>query len=109
MYILIALAYIYLLLIVGTLMFVQGAKEISAMKKKVTIRKNRHWLTFKISWRKDNYSLKNLLKIVLIKTPIEKLDIILSSSKILLFSSKNLKIVLALLCLNICVNNFLPI
>ena len=34
---LIALAYIYLLVIVGTLMFVQGAKEISAMKKKVIV------------------------------------------------------------------------
>ena len=39
---LIALAYIYLLVIVGTLMFVQGAKEISAMKKKVIVRKKLH-------------------------------------------------------------------
>ena len=56
---LIALAYIYLLVIVGTLMFVQGAKEISAMKKKVTIRKKLHnhfWihgLPFKIRFHKS--------------------------------------------------------
>ena len=38
----IALCYIYMLMIIGTLMFVQGAKEISAMKKKVIVRKKLH-------------------------------------------------------------------
>ena len=36
---LIALCYIYLLAIIGTLMFAQGAREISALKKKIVIKK----------------------------------------------------------------------
>ena len=46
----IALAYIYLLAIVGTLIFVQGFKEISALKKKIIIKKKLHthfWITLR--------------------------------------------------------------
>ena len=56
---LIALAYIYLLAIVGTLMFVQGAREMSDLKKKVVKRKKLHehyWihgLPFKIRFHKS--------------------------------------------------------
>tara|TARA_B100000161_G_scaffold263860_1_gene235981 strand:- start:162 stop:1259 length:1098 start_codon:yes stop_codon:yes gene_type:complete len=56
---LIALSYIYLLAIVGTLMFAQGAKEISALKKKIVVKKKLHthyWihgLPFKIRFHKS--------------------------------------------------------
>jgi len=38
----IALAYVYLLAIVGTLIFVEGVKEVSASKKKILIKKKLH-------------------------------------------------------------------
>ena len=38
----IALAYIYLLAIIGTLIFVEGIKEVSALKKKILIKKKLH-------------------------------------------------------------------
>ena len=36
----IALAYIYLLAVIGTVIFVEGVKEVSALKKKIIIKKN---------------------------------------------------------------------
>ena len=56
---LIALCYIYLLAIIGTLMFAQGAREISALKKKIVIKKKLHthyWihgLPFKVRFHKS--------------------------------------------------------
>ena len=38
----IALAYVYLLAIVGTLIFVEGVKEVSALKKKIIVKKKLH-------------------------------------------------------------------
>ncbi|MDA9091938.1 sulfite exporter TauE/SafE family protein [Pelagibacteraceae bacterium] len=38
----IALAYIYLLVIIGTIIFVQGVKELSDLKKKVVVKKKLH-------------------------------------------------------------------
>ena len=50
----------------------------------------------------DYLIFKILFKIVLIKIPFGKLNIIFISSKKEVFSSKNLKIKLGLLFLNIC-------
>jgi uncharacterized membrane protein YfcA len=55
----IALAYVYLLAIVGTLIFVEGIKEVSALKKKVLVKKKLHthyWihgLPFRIRFSKS--------------------------------------------------------
>ena len=38
----IALAYVYLLTIIGTLIFVEGVKEVSALKKKILVKKKLH-------------------------------------------------------------------
>ena len=55
----IALAYVYLLAIVGTLIFVEGVKEVSALKKKIIVKKKLHthyWihgLPFRIRFSKS--------------------------------------------------------
>ena len=67
----IALAYIYLLAIVGTLIFVQGFKEISALKKKIIIKKKLHthfWihgLPFRIRFSKSKLYESALTPIIL--------------------------------------------
>ena len=67
----IALAYIYLLAIIGTLIFVEGIKEVSALKKKILIKKKLHthyWihgLPFRIRFSKSKLYESALTPIVL--------------------------------------------
>ena len=67
----IALAYVYLLAIVGTLIFVEGVKEVSASKKKILINKKLHthyWihgLPFRIRFSKSKLYESALTPIVL--------------------------------------------
>jgi uncharacterized membrane protein YfcA len=67
----IALAYVYLLAIIGTLIFVEGIKEVSALKKKVLIKKKLHthyWihgLPFRIRFSKSKLYESALTPIVL--------------------------------------------
>jgi uncharacterized membrane protein YfcA len=67
----IALAYIYLLAIIGTLIFVEGIKEVSALKKKVLIKKKLHthyWihgLPFRIRFSKSKVYESALTPIIL--------------------------------------------
>ena len=67
----IALAYVYLLAIVGTLIFVEGVKEVSASKKKIIIKKKLHthyWihgLPFRIRFSKSKLYESALTPIVL--------------------------------------------
>ncbi len=67
----IALAYVYLLAIIGTLIFVEGVKEVSALKKKVLIKKKLHthyWihgLPFRIRFSKSKLYESALTPIVL--------------------------------------------
>ncbi len=67
----IALAYVYLLAIIGTLIFVEGIKEVSAMKKKILIKKKLHthyWihgLPFRIRFSKSKLYESALTPIVL--------------------------------------------
>ena len=67
----IALAYVYLLAIVGTLIFVEGVKEVSASKKKIIIKKKLHthyWihgLPFRIIFSKSKLYESALTPIVL--------------------------------------------
>jgi len=67
----IALAYVYLLAIIGTLIFVEGIKEVSALKKKVLIKKKLHthyWihgLPFRIRFGKSKLYESALTPIIL--------------------------------------------
>ena len=67
----IALAYVYLLAIIGTLIFVEGVKEVSALKKKILIKKKLHthyWihgLPFRIRFSKSKLYESALTPIVL--------------------------------------------
>jgi len=67
----IALAYVYLLAIIGTLIFVEGVKEVSALKKKVLIKKKLHthyWihgLPFRIRFSKSKLYESALTPVVL--------------------------------------------
>jgi len=67
----IALAYVYLLAIIGTLIFVEGIKEVSALKKKILIKKKLHthyWihgLPFRIRFSKSKLYESALTPIVL--------------------------------------------
>tara|TARA_B110000971_G_scaffold216997_1_gene252971 strand:+ start:56 stop:1138 length:1083 start_codon:yes stop_codon:yes gene_type:complete len=67
----IALAYVYLLAIIGTLIFVEGIKEVSALKKKVLIKKKLHthyWihgLPFRIRFSKSKLYESALTPIIL--------------------------------------------
>ena len=67
----IALAYVYLLAIIGTLIFVEGVKEVSALKKKVLIKKKLHthyWihgLPFRIRFSKSKLYESALTPIIL--------------------------------------------
>jgi uncharacterized membrane protein YfcA len=67
----IALAYVYLLAIVGTLIFVEGVKEVSALKKKIIVKKKLHthyWihgLPFRIRFSKSKLYESALTPIVL--------------------------------------------
>jgi len=67
----IALAYLYLLTIIGTLIFVEGIKEVSALKKKVLIKKKLHthyWihgLPFRIRFSKSKLYESALTPIIL--------------------------------------------
>ena len=67
----IALAYVYLLAIIGTLIFVEGIKEVSALKKKVLIKKKLHthyWihgLPFRIRFSKSKVYESALTPIIL--------------------------------------------
>ena len=67
----IALAYVYLLAIVGTLIFVEGVKEVNASKKKIIIKKKLHthyWihgLPFRIRFSKSKLYESALTPIVL--------------------------------------------
>ena len=67
----IALAYIYLLAIIGTLIFVEGVKEVTALKKKIIIKKKLHthyWihgLPFRIRFAKSKLYESALTPIIL--------------------------------------------
>ena len=67
----IALAYVYLLAIVGTLIFVEGVKEVTALKKKILIKKKLHthyWihgLPFRIRFSKSKVYESALTPIIL--------------------------------------------
>ena len=67
----IALAYVYLLAIIGTLIFVEGVKEVSALKKKILIKKKLHthyWihgLPFRIRFSKSKVYESALTPIIL--------------------------------------------
>ena len=67
----IALAYVYLLAIIGTLIFVEGVKEVSAIKKKILVKKklhNHYWihgLPFRIRFSKSKLYESALTPIVL--------------------------------------------
>jgi len=67
----IALAYVYLLAIIGTLIFVEGVKEVSAFKKKILIKKKLHthyWihgLPFRIRFSKSKVYESALTPIIL--------------------------------------------
>jgi uncharacterized membrane protein YfcA len=67
----IALAYVYLLAIIGTLIFVEGVKEVSAIKKKILVKKKLHthyWihgLPFRIRFSKSKLYESALTPIVL--------------------------------------------
>ena len=67
----IALAYVYLLAIVGTLIFVEGVKEVSDLKKKILVKKKLHthyWihgLPFRIRFSKSKLYESALTPIVL--------------------------------------------
>ena len=67
----IALAYVYLLAIIGTLIFVEGVKEVSALKKKKVVKKKLHthyWihgLPFRIRFSKSKLYESALTPIVL--------------------------------------------
>jgi len=67
----IALAYVYLLAIIGTLIFVEGVKEVSALKKKVLIKKKLHthyWihgLPFRIRFGKSKLYESALTPVIL--------------------------------------------
>jgi|TARA_B110000971_G_scaffold139667_1_gene142779 uncharacterized membrane protein YfcA len=67
----IALAYVYLLAIIGTLIFVEGVKEVSASKKKILIKKKLHthyWihgLPFRIRFSKSKLYESALTPIIL--------------------------------------------
>ena len=67
----IALAYVYLLAIIGTLIFVEGIKEVNASKKKIIIKKKLHthyWihgLPFRIRFSKSKLYESALTPIIL--------------------------------------------
>ena len=67
----IALAYVYLLAIIGTLIFAEGVKEVSALKKKVIVKKKLHthyWihgLPFRIRFSKSKLYESALTPIIL--------------------------------------------
>jgi len=67
----IALAYVYLLAIIGTLIFVEGVKEVSALKKKKVVKKKLHthyWihgLPFRIRFSKSKLYESALTPIIL--------------------------------------------
>ena len=67
----IALLYVYLLVIIGTLIFVEGIKEVSALKKKVILKKKLHthyWihgLPFRIRFSKSKVYESALTPIIL--------------------------------------------
>jgi uncharacterized membrane protein YfcA len=67
----IALAYVYLLAIIGTLIFVEGVKEVSALKKKILVKKKLHthyWihgLPFRIRFSKSKLYESALTPIIL--------------------------------------------
>ena len=67
----IALAYVYLLAIIGTLIFVEGVKEVNALKKKVLVKKKLHthyWihgLPFRIRFSKSKLYESALTPIIL--------------------------------------------
>jgi|TARA_B110000259_G_C13941736_1_gene373066 uncharacterized membrane protein YfcA len=67
----IALAYVYLLAIIGTLIFAEGVKEVSALKKKVVVKKKLHthyWihgLPFRIRFGKSKLYESALTPIIL--------------------------------------------
>jgi len=67
----IALAYIYLLAIIGTIIFVEGIKEVTALKKKIIIKKKLHthyWihaLPFKMRFNKSKLYESALTPIIL--------------------------------------------
>ena len=67
----IALAYVYLLAIIGTLIFAEGVKEVSALKKKVVVKKKLHthyWihgLPFRIRFSKSKLYESALTPIIL--------------------------------------------
>tara|TARA_B100000029_G_scaffold212866_1_gene210891 strand:+ start:281 stop:1381 length:1101 start_codon:yes stop_codon:yes gene_type:complete len=69
--VIISLAYIYMLIIVGTLMFAKGAKELIDLRKKVVIRKKAHthyWihgLPFRMRFHKSNLYESALAPIIL--------------------------------------------
>ena len=69
--IIIALSYIYLLAILGTVIFVQGIKEISDLKKKIIVKKKLHthyWihgLPFRIRFHKSKLYVSSLTPILL--------------------------------------------
>ena len=69
--VIISLAYIYMLVIVGTLMFAKGAKELIDLRKKVNIRKKAHthyWihgLPFRMRFHKSNLYESALAPIIL--------------------------------------------
>ena len=69
--IIISLAYIYMLVIIGTLMFAKGAKELIDLRKKVVIRKKAHthyWihgLPFRMKFHKSNLYESALAPIIL--------------------------------------------
>jgi len=69
--VIISLAYIYMLVIVGTLMFAKGAKELIDLKKKINIRKKAHthyWihgLPFRMRFHKSNLYESALAPIIL--------------------------------------------
>ena len=69
--VIISLAYIYVLIIVGTLMFAKGTKELVNLKKKIIIRKKAHthfWihgLPFRMRFHKSNLYESALAPIVL--------------------------------------------
>jgi len=67
----IALAYVYLLAIIGTLIFVEGVREVSAFKKKILVKKklhNHYWihgLPFRIRFNKSKVYESALTPIIL--------------------------------------------
>ena len=69
--VIISLAYIYMLVIVGTLMFARGAKELIDLRKKINIRKKAHthyWihgLPFRMRFHKSNLYESALAPIIL--------------------------------------------